>query len=100
MLYTITMVLLHGGSKKQTYAATSTIHAEYIALYTCTKEVVWRHRLLATSNDGQISPTMIFSDSQSAIWLAANPKYHARTKHIDIKYHYIRNEIIYKSIVL
>jgi hypothetical protein len=86
------------GSKKQSCVATSITHAEYIALYTATKEVVWCRRLLAALGQVQYSPTVIYTDSQSAMRLALNPKFHARTKHIDIKFHYTRDEIVARSI--
>jgi hypothetical protein len=88
------------GSKKQTCVATSTTHAEYIALYTATKEVIWCRRLLAAVGEIQPGPTIVHSDSQSAMRLAINPEFHANTKHIDIKYHYTREEIVLHSIRL
>ena len=88
------------GSKKQSCVATSTTHAEYIALYTVTKEVIWCRRLLADLGFPQTAPTVIYTDSQSALRLAMNPEYHAQTKHIDIKYHYTREQILLQSIQL
>jgi len=88
------------GSKKQSCVATSTTHAEYIALYTVTKEVIWCRRLLADLGFTQTSPTVIYTDSQSALRLAMNPEFHAQTKHIDIKYHYTREQILLQSIQL
>jgi hypothetical protein len=88
------------GSKKKSCVATSTTHAEYMALYSVTKEVIWCRRLLSTIGEVQTSPTVIYCDSQSAMRLALNPEFHASTKHIDIKFHYTRNEIIRQSIYL
>ena len=88
------------GSKKQSCVATSTTHAEYIALYTVTKEVIWCRRLLAALGYPQTAPTVIYTDSQSALRLAINPEFHAQTKHIDIKYHYTREQILLQSIQL
>ena len=48
----------------------------------------------------QIEPTVIYTDSQSALRLATNPKFHAHNKDIDIKYHYIREQILLQSIRL
>jgi hypothetical protein len=86
------------GSKKQSCIATSTTHVEYIALYTTTKEVVWCRRLLAALGHVQYSPTVIYTNSQSAMRLALNLESHARTKYIDIKFHYTRDEIVARSI--
>ena len=56
------------------------------------KEAIWLQGLLRELGIGQEEIT-IFCDSQSAIQLAKNQVYHARTKHIDVRYHFIR-EII------
>ena len=56
-----------------------TTHAEYIALYVVTKEVIWCRRLLADLGCAQTKPTVIYTDSQSALRLAMNPEFHAHT---------------------
>ena len=48
----------------------------------------------------QEEPTIIKEDNQGAIALSKNPKYHPRTKHIDIKYHFIRDKIVKKELIL
>ena len=55
------------GSKNQSCVPTSTTHAEYIALYTVTKEVIWCCRLLADLGFAQTELTVIYTDSQSAL---------------------------------
>jgi hypothetical protein len=54
------------------------------------KEAIWFRRLLTEFFDSVDTPTTLFSDSKSAIALAEDAHYHARTKHIDIRYHFIR----------
>ena len=77
-------------SKKQELVTLSTTEAEYVAQTHAAKEAMWFRQLL-TELFGQIeSPTTLFSDSKSAIALAQDGHYHARTKHIDIRYHFIR----------
>ena len=44
------------------------------------------------------SPTTLYEDNQGAIELAKNPKFHNRTKHIDISYHFIRERVLSKEI--
>ena len=88
------------GSKKQSCVATSTTRAGYIALYVVTKEVIWCRRLLADLGFAQTEPTVIYTDSQSALRLAMNHEFRAHTKHIDIKYHYTREQILLQSIRL
>lgn len=83
-------------SKKQQVVALSTAEAEYIAAASCACQAVWLRRILAELHHEQIAPTTIFCDNKSAIALTKNPVFHGRSKHIDIKYHYIR-ELVKRS---
>ena len=49
--------------------------------------------MLAGINLLQKDPTTIFEDNQGAMALSKNPKNHSRTKHIDVKYHYVRESV-------
>ena len=69
----------------------STAEAEYVALSTAVQETVWLRKLLIGAEENQ--PTVIMEDNQGAICIAKNPVAHSRTKHIDIRYHYIREAI-------
>ena len=80
-------------SKKQPTVATSSCEAEYRAAFTATVECVWLRRLLADLDVGQQSSTTILTDSQSALAVARNPVFHARTKHIEVHYHYVRERL-------
>jgi hypothetical protein len=80
-------------SKRQTNVAPSTTEAEYMAGTQTIKEAIWLRRLLKDLGDEQTSPTVINMDNQSAIKLAQNPVFHARTKHIDMRYHFIREKV-------
>ena len=71
--------------------------AEYIALAGATKEATWMRQLLEDLHKGQI---VIHEDNQSAICIAQNPQYHNRTKHIDIKYDYVREKVLDTTIEL
>ena len=84
------------GSKKQPSVSLSTSEAEYIALSLAIQEGKWIHRLLceimtAANEDGP--ELMIREDNQSCIKMTKNPVNHGRAKHIDIKYHHIRDEV-------
>ena len=57
------------------------------------QEGVWLRRLLSDIGFAQRAPTAIHEDNQGAICLSQNPKDHSRTKHIDIKFHYIREKV-------
>lgn len=88
------------GSKKQDTLVDSTTYAEYVAQYMATKEIIWCRNLLHGLGCSQVGPTQLLSDSQSAIRLAMNPEFHGRTKHIDIKYHMIRDQVKLHTIKL
>jgi hypothetical protein len=79
-------------SKKQSVIALSSTEAEYIALTHASKEAIWLRSLLASIYGPSVlsSPSTIHSDNKSAIELVKNNSYHSRTKHIDIRFHYIR----------
>ena len=77
-------------SKKQELVTLSTTEAEYVAQTHAAKEAIWLRRLLTEIFKSIDTPTTLFSDSKSAIALAHDGHYHARTKHIDIRYHFIR----------
>ena len=85
-------------SKKQPCVATSTTHIEYIACYAAATEVIWLRRLLASIGIPQSNPTTIFTYSQSAMRLAINPEFHSRTKHVDVKFHFVREQVVLHSI--
>ena len=76
--------------KKQELVTLSTTEAEYVAQTHAAKEAVWLRRLFTELFGPMDGPTTLFSDSKSAIALAQDGHYHARTKHIDIHYHFIR----------
>ncbi|KAI0496461.1 hypothetical protein KFK09_022778 [Dendrobium nobile] len=86
--------------KKQVTVAKSSTEAEYRALSSATSDILWLRRLLAEFGLSQPSPTSIFCDSTSAIALAHNPVFHARTKHIEIDYHFISHHIQHGAIAV
>jgi hypothetical protein len=85
-------------SKMQRSVSTSTAEAEYHALAYASKEAVWIRNLLGQLGFTQDQPTTIFGDNQGALALAENPEFHARTKHIDVSTHYVR-ELVEDQIV-
>lgn len=87
-------------SSAQTGVTLSTCEAEYVALCSCTQEIVWLRMLLNEIGITQDQPTLVYEDNQSCIALANNPVYHKRTKHVDIKYHYTREKVEDGTIVL
>ncbi|PKU77710.1 Retrovirus-related Pol polyprotein from transposon TNT 1-94 [Dendrobium catenatum] len=79
--------------KKQPTVAKSSTEAEYRSLSAAASEVLWLRRLARELHLPQPSPTTIHCDNTSAIAIAKNPVFHARTKHIEIDYHFIRQQI-------
>ncbi|KAL1582041.1 hypothetical protein WHR41_09299 [Cladosporium halotolerans] len=87
-------------SKRQATVALSSCEAEYIALTQATKEAVWLRLLLTELGVPDAEPTRILADNQGAMALAKNPEFHTRTKHIDIQYHFVRQEVGRKRVQL
>ena len=85
-------------SKKQPIVTLSTCEAEYVAATSCVCHAIWLRKLLKDLNVPQGEPTVIRIDSKSAIALAKNPVFHERSKHIDTRYHYIRECIARKEV--
>jgi phosphoribosyl-AMP cyclohydrolase len=86
-------------SKRQPVVALSTIEVEYMASTHVSKEAIWLKRLC--SGIGLVQQDLrIDCDSQSAIFLAKNPTYHSKTKHIDVQYHFVRDMVEDKKVLL
>ena len=82
-------------SKKQSSVALSTAEAEYVALSCAAQEAMWLRQLFSNLlQDYKLSePTTIYEDNQSAICMAKNNQSHGRSKHVDIKYHFVREKV-------
>ena len=80
-------------SCKQNIVALSSCEAEYIALTSAFKEARFLRQLFADINGCQIQSVKLFGDNQGAIALAKNPVHHQRSKHIDIRFHFIRFDV-------
>ena len=86
-------------SKRQPIVALSTIEAEYIGASHASREVVWL-QILCSSMWLVQQDIRIDCDSQCAIFLAKNPAYHSKTKHIDVQYHFVRYMVEAKRVLL
>ncbi len=87
-------------SKKQPTIALSSTEAEYKGTTIATCEAIWLQKLLLDLGLLLDAPIVIYCDNMSSILLANNPVYHARTKHIEVPYHFIREKILAKKIDL
>ncbi|GJS44297.1 hypothetical protein Tco_0569340 [Tanacetum coccineum] len=84
--------LVSWSSKKQDCTAMSTAEAEYVSLSACCAQVIWMHTQLLDYRFiyNQIP---VYCDSKSAIAISCNPVQHSKTKHIDIRYHFIKEHV-------
>ena len=85
-------------SQKQRIVAQSSCEAEYIAVATAASQGVWLSRLLGDLTNQEPEKVVLKIDNKSAISLCKNPVHHERSKHIDTKYHYIRECVEEKRI--
>ena len=87
-------------SQKQRSVALSTVEAEYMAQCQAAKEAIWLSALTRELGVGTQAPMTILTDSQGAMALAKNPEHHQRSKHIDIRYHFLRDQVTQGTIEL
>ena len=88
-------------SKKQATVALSTCEAEYMALCSATQEAVYLANLFRSLGvTSSTAPIPIYVDNQGTMDLAKNPVSHQRSKHIDIRYHYVRECVNNNKVVL
>jgi hypothetical protein len=86
-------------SRKQRSVALSSAEAEYMALSQAACEAIWMRKILVGLFGSHLDPTMIHCDNQSCIKLLINLVFHDRSKHIDIRYHHLR-DCVHRKIML
>nr|GEY13093.1 retrovirus-related Pol polyprotein from transposon TNT 1-94 [Tanacetum cinerariifolium] len=84
--------LVSRSSKKQDCMALSTAEAEYVSLSACYAQVLWMRTQL-TDYGFHFNKIPIYCDSKSAIAISCNPVQHSRTKHIVVRYHFIKEHV-------
>lgn len=84
--------IISWGSERQKSVALSTTESEYMAASYAVKEMVWLKRLLSELLLVEMETPVFYMDCQSAIRLVKNPEFHKRTKHINVRYHFIREK--------
>jgi hypothetical protein len=77
-------------SQKQRIVALSSCESEYVAATTAACQAIWLARLLGEIKEEATGTTVLNVDNKSAISQSKNPVFHERSKHIDIRYHFIR----------
>ena len=99
--------ILGGGAvswcnKKQTCVALSMMESEYVTCATVVQEVVWLKRFLQCLGikAHYEEAVTLYSDSTAALANAKDPKYHGKSKYIEIKYHFIRDKVARGEVVM
>lgn len=87
-------------SERQKSVSLSTTESEYMAASQCIREMVWINNALQEILNGKLQTINFFMDNQSAIRLIKNPEFHKRSKHIDVRYHFIREKYIENLFIL
>lgn len=87
-------------SQKQRCVALSSCEAEFMAANAAACQAIWLKNLLTEVTGKYMGPVLLYIDNRSAIDLAKNPVFHGRSKHIDIRYHFIRECVKRGEIVL
>ena len=80
-------------SRNKSYVALSKAKAQYVIACSANCEELWMRNLLSDLFDLQLDATCIYWDNQSSMKLSENPLFHDKSKHIKIKYHYIRDMV-------
>ena len=93
MHFNLGSTMISWGSRKQKSVALSTAEAEYIAACEACTEAIWLRKLISDLFDQIPKSTIIHCDNQSCIRLSEHPVFHERSKHIEIKYYFIRDKV-------
>ena len=76
-------------SRKQGSVALSTAEAEYVSASDASREAVWLRKLVSDLFGTSLEPVVIHCDNQSCIKISENPVFHDRSKHMEMRYHYL-----------
>jgi hypothetical protein len=90
--------LISWSAKKQHVVSRSSTEAEYRSLSLITAEMFWIQMLLKELHISLSSPLTIWCDNSGGIALASNPIFHARTKHIEVDVHFVREKVLNRDI--
>jgi len=92
--------LISWSAKRQSTVSRSSTEAEYRALASATADLTWVSFVLRDIGIGLSAPTSLFCDNKSAIALSLNPVLHARTKHIEVDFHFVREKVASGSLIV
>jgi hypothetical protein len=91
------MNLISWSSRKQATVSRSSTEAEYKAIANVTAEMIWIKSLLKELGVFQSIPPRLWCDNLGATYLTINPVFHARTKHIKVDFHFVREQVARKA---
>jgi histone deacetylase 1/2 len=92
--------LISWSARKQATVSRSRTEAEYKAMANATAEIIWVQALLRELGVSLRAPPFLWCDNLGATYLSANPVFHARTKHIEIDFHFVRERVASKEIMI
>lgn len=87
-------------SQKQRCVALSSCEAEFMAAAAAACQAIWLRNVLSQITSKSVGPVVLCIDNRSAIDLAKNPVFHGRSKHIDVRYHFIRECVERGEVIL
>jgi hypothetical protein len=90
--------LISWSAKKQATVSRSSIEAEYKALANAAAEVMWVHKILDELGVPHPKVGRLWCDNIGATYLTANPVFHAHTKHIEIDFHFVHEQVARKQL--
>lgn len=90
--------LISWSSKKQTTVSWSSTESEYRFLAVASTELIWLQYLLTELKATLSQPPILWCDNLGTTYLASNPMFHARTKHVKIDFHFVREQVASNSL--
>jgi hypothetical protein len=90
--------LIAWSARKQSTVSRYSTESEYKALANATAEIIWVQSLLKELGVTQKQPPVLWCDNIGATYLSSNPMFHARTKHIEVDFHFVRERINQKQL--
>jgi hypothetical protein len=92
--------LIFWSARKQSTVSRSSTEAEYKGIADATAEIMWVQTLLKELNIFSPKPAKLWCDNLGAKYLSANPVFHDRTNHIEVNYHFVRERVFHKLLII